>query len=69
VGYGEGIMRVGGFCGHAGGVPGFSSEMWYLPEKDATVIVNVNRNDEFNPPPSGPLVEAIASIVLPKHVV
>jgi D-alanyl-D-alanine carboxypeptidase len=69
VGYGEGIMRVGGFCGHPGGVPGFSSEMWYLPERDATVIVNVNRNDEFNPPPSGPLVEAIARIVLPKHVV
>jgi D-alanyl-D-alanine carboxypeptidase len=68
VGYGEGIMKIGQFCGHAGAVPGFSSEMWYLAEKDATVIINVNRNDEFNPSPSGAVGEAIAKILFPEYV-
>lgn len=67
-GYGEGIMKVSQFCGHSGDVPGFSSEMWYLPQKDATIILNVNRKDEFSPSPSGALTEAIAKILFPKYV-
>lgn len=68
VGYGEGIMKVGSFCGHPGSVPGFSSELWYLPSQEATIIINVNRNDEFDPPPSGELGEAIVKIIFPKYV-
>ena len=30
--YGEGIMQIGRFCGHAGGVPGFDGIVLYLPE-------------------------------------
>ena len=45
VGYGEGLGRLGRFCGHNGTIFGFSSEVWYLPEKDATIVMNVNRLD------------------------
>jgi hypothetical protein len=42
--------------------------MWYLPQKDATIILNVNRKDEFSPSPSGALTESIAKILFPKYV-
>jgi D-alanyl-D-alanine carboxypeptidase len=40
--YGLGIDKfesIGGFIGHNGAVPGFTSFMGYLPERDATIIV------------------------------
>lgn len=45
VGYGEGLARLGQFCGHNGTIFGFSTEVWYLPEADATFVVSVNRLD------------------------
>jgi D-alanyl-D-alanine carboxypeptidase len=68
-GYGEGIAKVGEFCGHDGLQPGFSSEMWYLPEEDATIVVSVNQH--YQPPnlsPSGAISEAVVNILFPKHV-
>jgi len=44
-GYGQAVARLGPFCGHNGTIFGFSSEMWYVPAKDAVVIVSVNRLD------------------------
>ena len=43
--YGEGIEKFGQFWGHNGTVFGFSSEIWYLPEESAIIIINVNRLD------------------------
>lgn len=43
--YGAGLVRFGRFCGHNGTIFGYSSELWYLPEKDALIIINVNRLD------------------------
>lgn len=43
--YGEGIIKFGEFWGHNGTIFGFSSEIWYLPQEDATIIINVNRLD------------------------
>jgi D-alanyl-D-alanine carboxypeptidase len=65
--YGEGIMQIGSFCGHAGGVPGFDSIMLYLAEEDATIIVNVNRSDPYAPPLAPALAEAVVEILLPKR--
>jgi hypothetical protein len=48
--YGEGILKMGSFCGHGGILPGFNSEIWYLPQKDAIIVINVNRM-EPNPSP------------------
>jgi D-alanyl-D-alanine carboxypeptidase len=67
VGYGEGIMQIGAFCGHAGGVPGFDSIVLYLAEEDATIIVSVNRSDPYAPPLAPALAEAIVEILLPKR--
>lgn len=44
--YGLGLGREYGWLGHTGELPGFSSAMFYLPEKDATILVNVNRLDK-----------------------
>jgi D-alanyl-D-alanine carboxypeptidase len=68
VGYGEGITEIGEFCGHDGRQPGFSSAMWYLPEKDATIVVSVSREDPYDPSPSGAILEAVVNILFPKHV-
>ena len=43
--YGEALIRFGRFCGHNGTIFGYSSELWYLPEKDAVIVINVNRLD------------------------
>ncbi len=45
MGYGMGILNFGGFWGHNGTIFGFSTEMYYMPELDATIIINVNRLD------------------------
>ena len=68
VGYGEGIGRMGKFWGHNGTIMGFSSEMFYLPEKDAVIIINVNRLDENDKSCSSELFAAITRIMFPDHV-
>jgi D-alanyl-D-alanine carboxypeptidase len=45
-GYGEGISKLGQLWGHGGTIAGFSTDMWYLPEEDATIVISVNRCDE-----------------------
>jgi D-alanyl-D-alanine carboxypeptidase len=40
--YGLGIASAGGMLGHNGEVPGFLSEMWYLPRVHGTVVVFLN---------------------------
>jgi hypothetical protein len=43
--------------------------MWYLPEKDATIVVSVNREDELDPQrPSAMLLLDITKILFPKYV-
>lgn len=66
--YGEGIAKIGRFVGHNGTIFGFSSEMWYLPEKDAVIVINVNRLDEEDVSKSSPLFLAIAKEVFPEYV-
>ncbi|MFL5830066.1 MAG: serine hydrolase domain-containing protein [Solirubrobacteraceae bacterium] len=40
--YGLGIANSGGMLGHNGEVPGYLSEMWYLPRVHGTVVVFLN---------------------------
>lgn len=44
-GYGFCIADFEGALGHNGGIPGYNSFMGYYPEKDATIIVFVNMQD------------------------
>jgi len=49
--YGLGIMRCGrSFYGHGGDLPGFSSTMYHSKEKDCTIILYFNTQDDC---PSG----------------
>ena len=66
--YGEGIELFGKFCGHNGTIPGFSSEMFYLPEEEAVIVVNVNRLDRDDESKSSDLFLAVTKTLFPKHV-
>lgn len=66
--YGEGIGRFGRFYGHNGGIWGFSSEMFYLPERDATIVISVNRNDEDERSHADGLFFALTRILFPQLV-
>jgi len=68
IGYGEGVGKISKFCGHNGTIMGFSSEMWYLPEKDAVIVINVNRLDADDQTQSSNLFFAIAKILFPEYV-
>jgi D-alanyl-D-alanine carboxypeptidase len=43
--YGQGLVFLGDWCGHNGTIFGFSSEMFYLPQEEAVILVDVNRLD------------------------
>jgi D-alanyl-D-alanine carboxypeptidase len=66
--YGEGLALIGHFCGHNGTIDGFSSEMFYRPEQDATIIINVNRLDADDKSQSGSLFAALTKIAVPDYV-
>ena len=48
VGYGLGIMSLGGFVGHNGAILGYTTAMLYLPEADATIVVEGNQSSNFS---------------------
>src|ERR671916_619370 len=66
--YGEGILQLGKFCGHNGTIFGFSSEMFYLPEEDTVILVNVNRLDVDDQSKSTELFLAISKTFFPEYV-
>lgn len=66
--YGEGVALFGKFCGHTGTIFGFSSDAFYLPDLDATIIINVNRLDLDDHSYSTPLQLALTKIVFPEYV-
>jgi D-alanyl-D-alanine carboxypeptidase len=66
--YGEGIGKFGRFYGHNGAIWGFSTDMFYLPEKDATIIISVNRNDADERSHADGLFFGLTRILFPAHV-
>jgi D-alanyl-D-alanine carboxypeptidase len=42
--YGLGIADAGGYLGHNGVVPGFTTEMWFNPTTRTTIVVMLNAN-------------------------
>ena len=67
-GYGEGIGGNGGIWGHGGTISGFSTEMWYIPEQDATIVISVNRSDEQMDSHSGDVLLAVLTSLFPEYV-
>ena len=66
--YGDGIELLGPLCGHNGTIFGFSTEMFYLPAKDAVIVINVNRLDEDDQSQSSALLVALTRILFPDRV-
>lgn len=65
--YGGGLEILGDFQGHNGTIFGFSTEMFYLPQHDATVIVSVNRLDENDQSQSTEIFLRVTSILFPDN--
>ena len=65
-GYGEGIAKLGKLWGHGGTISGFSSDMWYMPEADATIVVSVNRSDETMGNHSNDVLLAVLTSLFPE---
>lgn len=64
--YGLGIMSVNGFLGHAGDLPGYSSAAFYSAEKDAAIIVLLNKEPCYKPATALRVFMAISDILYPK---
>lgn len=67
--YGLGIMSVSGLLGHAGDLPGFSSAVFYLPSKDATIVVWLNKEPGDKAAIALRLMMSIAEILFPDEAV
>ena len=69
-GYGEGIGGGGtaGLWGHGGTISGFSTEMWYIPEQDATIVISVNRSDEEMDSHTGEVLLAVLTSLFPESL-
>lgn len=61
-------MEFGSFRGHNGTIFGFSSEMWYLPDENATIIINVNRLDLDDHSKSTDLFLLVTKTLFPEYV-
>ena len=68
VGYGQGLVFLGEWCGHNGTIFGFSSEMFYLPEEEAVIVVDVNRLDLDDESKSTNIFLGVSKILFPEYV-
>ena len=66
--YGQGLVFLGEWCGHNGTIFGLSSEMFYLPEEQATIVVDVNRLDLDDESKSTEIFLGVSKILFPEHV-
>ena len=66
VGYGQGIAHIGPFVGHNGTIQGFSTECFYYPAQDATIVVSVNRLDADDQSQSTDVFLKIAKELFPR---
>jgi D-alanyl-D-alanine carboxypeptidase len=58
--YGEGVITGPGVCGHSGTVPGFTTDMYYFVDRNATLIINVNRLDRDDKSRTSPVLKAVS---------
>lgn len=67
--YGLGILYDHGWLGHNGSIPGYTSEVAYLPSKDATIVLLVNSDIPVDKKtPVSALFHALTQIVTPQNV-
>ena len=66
-GYSFAIFDTHGWIGHNGDIPGYTTVLVYLPERDATLAVSVN-SDVPKDHAAGQIAKAVTAIVTPEHV-
>ncbi len=68
--FGLGIGCSAGWYGYTGGITGYNTAAYYLPDKDATIIAFVNSQREPKGKPDVPnaIVRDIARIIFPENV-
>ena len=66
VGYGLGIAKFGDFIGHNGAILGYTTIMLYLPDADATFVVEGNQASNFSNQ-SAEILFALAKHLFPEH--
>jgi D-alanyl-D-alanine carboxypeptidase len=62
--YGEGVALGHGFCGHSGTINGFSTDMYYVKELDASLVISVNRLDRDNKSQSTAILDLMGKTIL-----
>lgn len=66
-GYSFAIFDTHGWIGHNGDIPGYTTVLVYLPERDATLSVSVN-SDVPKDHAAGQIAKAVTAIVTPDHL-
>ena len=66
--YEQGLVFLGEWCGHNGTIFGFSSEMFYLPQEEVVILVDVNRLDLDDQSKSTNIFLGVSKILFPEHV-
>ncbi|MFA6282426.1 MAG: serine hydrolase domain-containing protein [Candidatus Omnitrophota bacterium] len=61
--FGLGVSKVGDYVGYSGGIPGYSCAMFYLPSRDVTIIVLLNKFPDDDA--ANLIFKALAKIILP----
>jgi D-alanyl-D-alanine carboxypeptidase len=61
--YGEGVATGSGVCGHSGTINGYSSDMYYFENLNATLVINVNRLDRDNKSQSTAVLGMVAKVM------
>lgn len=67
--YGLGVACTGGWFGYTGSIEGYNSAVYYLPERDSTLIVLVNSQQE-NPWPgvANAIAREVSRLIFPDNV-
>ncbi|MFD7228838.1 serine hydrolase domain-containing protein [Streptomyces sp. NPDC059881] len=69
VSYGLGIMRVNDWIGHNGELPGYETLAVQLPSEDATLVILVNSDADYQGDSLSTLIgHAVTSVATPNHV-
>jgi D-alanyl-D-alanine carboxypeptidase len=66
IGYGLGIAKFGDFIGHNGAILGYTTAMLYLPDADATFVLEGNQSSNFSNAATEILL-ALAKQLFPKR--
>jgi D-alanyl-D-alanine carboxypeptidase len=64
--WGLGVSRIGEYIGYSGGIPGYSCAMFYLPSRDTTIIVMLNKFPDDDA--ANLIFKSLAKIILPDSV-